>query len=73
MRKPRISWDTEFECYCCMYEDDCFLGWPKVGTGGTVKEAFVDWYIKQVGDYFVANQVEDDFKLSSEDLWDMYL
>jgi hypothetical protein len=49
MRKPRISWDTEFECYCCMYEDDCFLGWPKVGTGPTVKEAFVDWYIKQIG------------------------
>lgn len=47
MRKPRISWDTEFECYCCMYEDDCFLGWPKVGTGATVKEAFVDWYVKQ--------------------------
>lgn len=32
-----------------MYEDDCFLGWPKVGTGATVKEAFVDWYIKQIG------------------------
>ena len=38
MRKPRISWDTELECYCCMYEDDCFLGWPKVGTGLQLKK-----------------------------------
>ena len=67
MRKPRISWDTEFECYCCMYEDECFLGWPKVGTGATVKEAFVDWYYKQL-DEFINDQVEDDFKLPYEDL-----
>lgn len=67
MRKPRISWDTEFECYCCMYEDDCFLGWPKVGTGATAKEAFVDWYYKQL-DEFINDQVEDRFNLSSDGL-----
>lgn len=57
MIKPRISWDTEFERYFCMIDRRDLHSWPVVGWGDTPKEAFIDWYVKQIGADIVSKEV----------------
>ena len=49
MIKPRIALDMEHGRYYCMDIKAPSFGWPVVGWGDTPKEAFTDWYIKQIG------------------------
>lgn len=56
MIKPRITWDMEHMRYYCM-DIEASFGWPVVGWGDTPKEAFTDWYIKQIGTDIVSKEV----------------
>lgn len=54
MMKPRITYNIKLDCYICQYPqpkgDICSLEWQTwlaspCGSGGTPKEAFINWYI----------------------------
>ena len=56
MIKPRIALDMEHGRYYCM-DIKASFGWPVVGWGDTPKEAFIDWYVKQIGADIVSKEV----------------